>query len=80
MAASTSVQTRHLDVGKQGASLHVALVGPSLRSWLGGQEVQLDSLARCWTGDDSVRIVLVPNNPELPRALARAENIPGRLP
>jgi glycosyltransferase involved in cell wall biosynthesis len=52
------------------------LVGPSLRTWLGGQEVQLDSLARCWTGDASVQVRLVPNNPKLPMGLMWAERVP----
>jgi glycosyltransferase involved in cell wall biosynthesis len=56
--------------------VRVVLVGPSLRTWLGGQEVQLDSLARNWVEDVSVQILLVPNNPKLPGAIAGAERIP----
>lgn len=61
---------------EQPAAMQVVLVGPSLRTWLGGQEVQLDSLARNWTGDASVQTVLVPNSPKLPYCLRWAERIP----
>src|SRR5215472_2689880 len=56
--------------------LDVMLVGPSLRNWIGGQEVQLDSLARGWTGDSSVQVRVVPNNPKFPAGLAWVECIP----
>ena len=61
---------------RQNSTVKVVLVGPSLRTWLGGQEVQLDLLARCWTGDSSVQVRLVPNNPKLPTGLAWAERVP----
>lgn len=76
MAAITSLQGRGPAIRSQTSPARVALVGPSLRGWLGGQEVQLDSLARCWTGDDSVQIVVIPNNPKLPPALAPGERVP----
>jgi L-malate glycosyltransferase len=57
-------------------SLQVLLIGPSLRTWVGGQEAQLDLLARQWAGDAAVRIFLVPNNPSLPAVLTWAERIP----
>jgi L-malate glycosyltransferase len=60
----------------QVAAIQVAMVGPSSRTWLGGQEVQLASLIRCWTEDPGVQIVVVPNNPELPHPLGRAELVP----
>src|SRR5215467_9652522 len=76
MAAITRVQAPAPVIHTQISPVHVALVGPSLHTWLGGQEVQLDSLARCWTRDASVQIVRIPNNPKLPRLLAPAENVP----
>ena len=77
MAATlTEVQARHSATGRENPPVQVVLVGPSLRTWLGGQEVQLDSLVRDWAGDDSVEILLTPNNPSLPTALAWAERVP----
>lgn len=61
---------------RQTSTVEVVLVGPSLRTWLGGQEVQADSLVRCWTGDASVQVRLVPNNPKLPTGLGWAERVP----
>jgi glycosyltransferase involved in cell wall biosynthesis len=65
-----------VDTSPQTSTVEVVLVGPSLRTWVGGQEVQLDSLARCWTGDSSVQVRLVPNNPKLSPGLAWAERVP----
>ena len=77
MAATVSeMQMQHSATGRENPPLQVAMVGPSLRTWLGGQEVQLDSLVRDWAGDDSVQILLVLNNPRLPAALGWAERIP----
>ena len=56
--------------------IHVAMVGPSLRTWLGGQEVQLDSLARGWVEDPALAIIVVPNNPEVAYPLAQIERVP----
>jgi len=76
MAANSEVQAPGRGPVSQTSPVRIALIGPSLRTWLGGQEVQLDSLARCWAEDASVTILLVPNNPQLPPALAWAEHIP----
>lgn len=75
-ATISEVQGPDSVTGAETLPVQVVLIGPSLRTWLGGQEVQLDSLARCWAGDASVQILLVPNNPELPPALAWAERVP----
>ena len=58
------------------SSVKVVLVGPSLRTWLGGQEVQLDSLTGGWTRDSSIQVRLVPNNPRLPTGLGWSERVP----
>jgi glycosyltransferase involved in cell wall biosynthesis len=56
--------------------LRVALVAPSLRQLLGGQEVQADLLVRCWLPDSELDVVFVPNNPEFPKWLRHVEDIP----
>jgi len=77
MAAIVSeVQASGSSTVRGTSPVQVVLVGPSLRTWLGGQEVQLDLLSRNWAGDVSVQILLVPNNPKLPGAMAWAERIP----
>jgi L-malate glycosyltransferase len=53
------------------------VVGPSLRQWLGGQEVQADLLVRSWSGDADVSVSFVPHNPALPRGLRWAGRVPG---
>src|SRR5215467_13359555 len=75
-ASVTEVHAQPSATSGEDPPLKVALIGPSLRAWLGGQEVQLDLLARQWAGDVAVQILLVPNNPSLPAALSWAEGIP----
>jgi glycosyltransferase involved in cell wall biosynthesis len=77
MAATVSeVKAPGLSSVRGNSPVRIVLIGPSLRTWLGGQEVQLDALARNWAGDVSVQILLVPNNPKLPGAIAWVERIP----
>jgi glycosyltransferase involved in cell wall biosynthesis len=57
--------------------IEVLVVGPSLRQWLGGQEVQADLLIRKWYDDPETRVAFVPHNPPLPRALRWSERVPG---
>lgn len=54
----------------------VALVGPSSRNLLGGQEVQLDQLASAWSADSAVALCVVRYQPNLPTFLRTVENIP----
>jgi L-malate glycosyltransferase len=79
MAASITpeVKRHHADAGNRTLPVRVVLVGPSLRTLLGGQEVQLDLLYREWLGDASVEASLVFNNPELPKGLCWVEHVPG---
>jgi L-malate glycosyltransferase len=56
--------------------IELLVVGPSLRQWLGGQEVQADLLVRHWCDDPEVRAAFVPHNPEPPRALRWTERVP----
>ena len=46
--------------------IKVALIAPSLRELIGGQEVQADLLRRYWTADSNVTALFVPKNPRLP--------------
>lgn len=56
--------------------LRVLIVGPALRRWLGGQEVQAELLVRSWHDDPDVRVAFVAHNPELPRVVQWAERLP----
>jgi len=56
--------------------LRVSIVAPSLR-YVGGQSVQADLLLRHWQNDPDIDISFLAVDPPLPRALARAETIPG---
>ncbi|MGH9374118.1 MAG: glycosyltransferase family 4 protein [Vicinamibacterales bacterium] len=56
--------------------IKLLVVGPSLRQWLGGQEVQADLLVRSWCDDPEVRVAFVPHNPAPPRALRWTERLP----
>jgi L-malate glycosyltransferase len=77
MAASITPETKchHSYGGNRIPPLRVVLIGPSLRTLLGGQEVQLDLLYREWSGDVSVQVSLVFNNPELSKGLRWVEHI-----
>ena len=78
MAASITPETKchHSNGGNRISPLRVVLVGPSLRTLLGGQEVQLDLLYRGWSGEVSVEVSLVFNNPELSTGLRWVEHVP----
>ena len=56
--------------------IELLVVGPSLRQWLGGQEVQADLLVRSWSDDPDVRVAFVPHNPAAPPALRWSERVP----
>jgi L-malate glycosyltransferase len=56
--------------------LRVCIVAPSLR-YVGGQSVQADLLLGHWQNDPDIDISFLAVDPPLPRALARAETIPG---
>jgi glycosyltransferase involved in cell wall biosynthesis len=56
--------------------IRIALVGPSLRFWLGGQEVQADYLVRQWQADPAVEMRFIPIQAELPSWLAWINRIP----
>jgi hypothetical protein len=73
---TTETKCRHSDGRKRISPLRVVLVGPSLRTLFGGQEVQLDLLYRGWSGDVSVQVSLVFNNPELSKGLRWVERVP----
>ena len=58
-------------------AIKLLVVGPSLRQWLGGQEVQADLLVRRWSDDPAdVRVAFVAHNPAPPRALQWTERVP----
>jgi glycosyltransferase involved in cell wall biosynthesis len=78
MSKTLASLTPHVDefVPEPIACLRVALVAPSLRQLLGGQEVQADLLVRCWQPDSELDVVFVPNNPEFPRWLRPVEDVP----
>lgn len=59
-----------------GRPLRLALVGPSARNLLGGQEVQLDQLASGWFGDRTVALSVVRYQPDLPTFLKPIESLP----
>ena len=63
--------------GARPRRIELLVVGPALRQWLGGQEVQADFLVRQWCGDPEVRVAFVPHNPAPPRGLRWAERVPG---
>jgi glycosyltransferase involved in cell wall biosynthesis len=56
--------------------IELVVAGPSLRQWLGGQEVQADLLVRNWCDDPEVRVVFIPHNPVAPRGLRWTEHVP----
>ena len=58
------------------APIELLVVGPSLRRWLGGQEVQADLLVRHWRDDPEVRVAFVPHDPAAPRPLRWTEHVP----
>jgi glycosyltransferase involved in cell wall biosynthesis len=55
--------------------LRVVIVGPSVRTLFGGQEVQANLLVRHWQDDAAVKISFVPNNPAPPHWLGWVERI-----
>jgi len=57
-------------------AIKLLIVGPSLRQWLGGQEVQADLLVRSWCDDPEVQVAFVSHNPAPPRALRWTERVP----
>jgi glycosyltransferase involved in cell wall biosynthesis len=57
--------------------IRIALVAPSLRRLLGGQEVQASLLLRYWQGDTAASFSFVPNDPPPPQWLSFAEKLPG---
>jgi glycosyltransferase involved in cell wall biosynthesis len=57
-------------------AIKLLVVGPSLRQWLGGQEVQASLLVRRWSDDPEVRVGFVPHNPAPPRTLQWTERVP----
>jgi L-malate glycosyltransferase len=56
--------------------IDVLIAGPSLRQWLGGQEVQADLLVRSWRDAGEVRVAFVPHNPAPPHAWRWTERVP----
>jgi glycosyltransferase involved in cell wall biosynthesis len=62
--------------GSSQPQIQLLVVGPSLRRWLGGQEVQADLLVRSWRHDPEVRAAFVPHDSAPPRALRWTERVP----
>ena len=56
--------------------IELLVVGPSLRQWVGGQEVQADLLVRHWADDPEIHAAFVAHNPPAPRALRWTECVP----
>ena len=74
--AMVAEASKHPALPRGGAPLRLVLVGPSLRYLLGGQEVQLDQLARDWSADEAVAVTLVPCQSPLPRMIQWVASIP----
>jgi glycosyltransferase involved in cell wall biosynthesis len=60
---------------KQPAKMRVAIVAASLR-YVGGQSVQADLLLKHWHRDPEVHLKFIPIDPEFPRPLKWASNVP----
>ena len=59
-----------------GIPVRVALVAPSLRRLIGGQEVQAALLLKQWQDDPDISMIFVPTDLELPQWLRWIEAIP----
>src|SRR5258708_3803403 len=56
--------------------LRIAIVAPSLRQVVGGQEVQASILLTRWAGDAAVQATFVSTAPVLPSRLAWVNQVP----